>query len=164
MHRTNLGLALALALVLGPASAALAHAHFVWPQTGRVTSNFKSSRPYGYHRAIDIAGPNRTAITAARGGRVASVRWDPRGYGLYAVVGHAAGYQTLYAHLSSAGVRPGASVGVGATLGLEGSTGNSTGPHVHFEVRRWGAKQYVPASVGSTLHRGQAVPRHYSGL
>lgn len=151
--------AAAAAFLSGTAAAA----DFVWPQTGRVTSNFDSARPYGKHAAIDIAGPNRSAITAGRGGRV-SFYGVNGGYGNLMIVDHGAGYQTYYAHLTSAARSVGAQVNTGDTIAYEGSTGNSTGPHVHFEVRRYGTKLYVPASMGTTLQRGGGVNYTYAGL
>lgn len=94
---------------------------------------------HGYN-GVDLANPCGSAVLAAAGGTVIVVRasgWNG-GYGLYAVVTHANNTQTLYAHLSSLAVAAGDLVTQGTLIGTLGSTGNSTGCHVHFEIR--GAK------------------------
>jgi len=70
---------------------------------------------------------------------VASAGWDSSGYGYRVVVNHNNGYRTTYNHLSVISVRPGQSVGKGGQIGLMGSTGNSTGSHLHFEILRNGS-------------------------
>lgn len=145
------------------ATTAFATGEFVYPQSGPLTSTYYSSRSYGIHGALDIAGPNVTPITAARAGRVSFTGWNG-GYGNLVIVNHESGYQTYYAHMSRITVSNGANVGRGQQLGLEGSTGNSTGPHVHFEIRRNGAKQFIPGSSGQYVVRGNAIPQTYSGL
>ena len=90
-----------------------------------------------FHSGIDMAAPAGTAVHAAAGGR-ARVAWNPGGYGLYVIVDHGGGIATLYAHLESAALLDGDAVGPGGEVGRVGSTGLSTGPHLHFEVRRDG--------------------------
>ena len=86
------------------------------------------------HVAIDIAAKSGTPIAAADSGYVAVLQSSRSGYGNMIVIDHGNGYQTRYAHLSAFYVEAGQSVGRGDTVGLCGSTGNSTGPHLHFEV------------------------------
>lgn len=90
------------------------------------------------HNGIDIAGTIGTPIIAARGGTVTLVRggsgWNG-GYGNYVVVSHGNGIQTLYAHMNSITVSQGETVTTGQQVGTLGNTGQSTGPHLHFEVR-----------------------------
>jgi murein DD-endopeptidase MepM/ murein hydrolase activator NlpD len=74
-------------------------------------------------------------VLAADDGVVALVGTGMTGYGNYVVIAHAGGLDTLYGHLSAALVKPGQTVTQGTVVGLEGSTGNSTGPHLHFELR-----------------------------
>ncbi|HEX6493086.1 MAG TPA: M23 family metallopeptidase, partial [Candidatus Dormibacteraeota bacterium] len=98
-----------------------------------------------FHTGIDLAADEGTPLHAAADGVVvlatSSVDAAGRltGYGNYVVIGHAAGFLTLYGHLSEIAVHDGDRVRQGQVIGLEGSTGNSTGPHVHFEIRRDGA-------------------------
>ncbi len=153
---------LAGAAALAPA-AARAAGEFVYPQTGPLTSVYDSPRAYGIHGALDIAGPNVSAVTAGRDGTV-TFRGPNGGYGNLIILTHESGYTTYYAHLSSFAVSHGARVARGQTIGYEGSTGNSTGPHVHFEVRRYGSKQFLPGRSGNRVARGNAVPHTYAGL
>ncbi|HEX6348492.1 MAG TPA: M23 family metallopeptidase [Candidatus Dormibacteraeota bacterium] len=89
-----------------------------------------------FHAGVDLAGfPEGTPVLAAAGGLVAAVRFDQRGYGNYMVVDHGHGLSTLYAHLQGADLKAGDPVFRGFRLGRLGSTGMSTGPHLHFEVR-----------------------------
>jgi murein DD-endopeptidase MepM/ murein hydrolase activator NlpD len=90
-----------------------------------------------FHSGVDLAAPSGTAIRAAAAGR-ARVLWSPNGFGLYVLIDHGGGLQTLYGHLSAALVQDGDTVRDGQTIGRMGSTGLSTGPHLHFEVRRDG--------------------------
>jgi len=116
---------------------------FGYPMSGWI-----SQRYHEYHHALDIAGPKGTPIKAADSGYVAVVGRSDRGYGRYVLIDHGNGFQTLYAHFSVIFVEIGQSVGKGQTIGLCGSTGKSTGPHVHFEVILNGVKRnpciYLP--------------------
>lgn len=115
------------------------------PVSGRITSPFGNRvHPiYGtkkFHAGVDIAAPTGTPVSAAQGGTVSyASRMD--GYGNVIFVDHPDGSQTRYAHLSSIGVTKGQKVDVGSNIGKVGSTGNSTGPHLHFEVRIGGKPQ-----------------------
>ena len=95
--------------------------------------------PYGgyahFHTGLDLAAPQGTPVLAADDGMVAASDSSPTGYGTYVVLGHAGGLTTLYGHLLQPLVRVGDRVARGQPIGLVGSTGNSTGPHLHFEVR-----------------------------
>jgi murein DD-endopeptidase MepM/ murein hydrolase activator NlpD len=115
---------------------------FLWPVPGYITS------PYGYrrspftglrqfHSGLDIGSPQGTPIRAAMSGRVSAVGWDDS-FGNYVVVSHHSGYRTLYAHMSVIRVKSGAYVGTGERIGDVGSTGRSTGPHLHFTVYKNG--------------------------
>ncbi|HEX5368293.1 MAG TPA: LysM peptidoglycan-binding domain-containing M23 family metallopeptidase, partial [Dehalococcoidia bacterium] len=109
-------------------------AGFIWPVTGPITSYFGPSHPLG----IDIGlGPNGVGIPihAAMAGTVSFAGGNACcSYGYYVVVDHGGGFQTLYGHLSKIDVSVGESVSQGETVGLSGTTGYSTGPHLHFEV------------------------------
>ena len=90
-----------------------------------------------FHSGLDFAAPLGTAVDAAAGG-AAHVVDDATGLGLHVTVGDGAGLLTVYGHLSHVLVTEGEWVGAGTPVGEVGSTGNSTGPHLHFEVRRDG--------------------------
>jgi peptidoglycan hydrolase-like protein with peptidoglycan-binding domain len=92
-----------------------------------------------FHAGLDYPCPGGTRVTAGAAGRVVFAGWDTGGFGNLVVVAHGSGVKTLYAHLSSIGVRRGQAVAAGAPLGRVGSTGSSTGPHLHLEVRVRGA-------------------------
>jgi murein DD-endopeptidase MepM/ murein hydrolase activator NlpD len=85
---------------------------------------------------VDIAGWMGAPVLASDSGYVVAAGWDGTGYGLSVVVDHGNGFQTLYAHLQTAYVNPGESVTKGQQIAEMGSTGNSTGPHLHFELRQ----------------------------
>lgn len=110
-----------------------------WPLRAPITSPFGPRhhpifRIRRFHTGIDLAGPNRSAIRAADSGSV--LMTGPfGGYGKVVIISHGKGKSTLYAHLSKVAVSAGASVQKGEVIGYEGSTGFSTGPHLHFEVR-----------------------------
>jgi len=115
---------------------------FIWPIRGRITSGYGFRRcPFSgvrqFHTGIDIGAPTGTPVRAAMSGRVAHVGYD-RVFGNTVVINHHSGYRTLYAHLSVVRVRPGALVQTGERIGDVGSTGLSTGPHLHFTVYRHG--------------------------
>ena len=118
----------------------------IWPVRGRVTSG------YGYrwgrmHQGLDIAAPTGTPIRAAKDGRVIFAG-TMSGYGNVIIVDHGGGFSTLYAHQSRLGSSKGQSVPQGQVIGYVGSTGRSTGPHLHFETRVGGQarnpRPYLP--------------------
>lgn len=111
----------------------------VWPVAGAVTSEFGERRnPMGagedFHPGVDIAADTGTPIAAAAAGRVIAAGPDG-GYGNLIVVDNGNGVTTRYGHCSQIFARVGESVSTGETIGAVGSTGHSTGPHLHFEVR-----------------------------
>ena len=105
----------------------------VWPVQGTITSNF-GWRWGSLHQGVDIGAARGTSVLAADSGMVAFVGWNG-GYGNLVKIDHGGGKQTWYAHLDRFAVEVGASVNKGDVIGYVGSTGNSTGPHLHFEVR-----------------------------
>ncbi len=121
-----------LANVLTPnAGAVSATGNWLWPAAGTITQYFKP-----WHKGIDIAKSSGGAILAADAGTVIVSGWpDNSGYGNRVIVDHGNGYQTLYAHLSKLSVKVGQTVKKGDVLGNMGSTGRSTGTHLHFEIR-----------------------------
>jgi murein DD-endopeptidase MepM/ murein hydrolase activator NlpD len=117
---------------VAPIPGVVGEGNFMWPTSGRITQKF-----YWYHQAVDIANPANPAIVAAQGGTVTTAGWNAGGYGNYVIVDHGNGYQTLYAHMlnNSVLVKAGQRVTQGQRLGTMGSTGRSTGTHLHFEVK-----------------------------
>jgi murein DD-endopeptidase MepM/ murein hydrolase activator NlpD len=110
---------------------------FVWPTSGGYVSSQMGYRWSRMHKGIDIAQPSNRTIKTVDNGIVVSAGWDG-GYGNKVVVNHQNGYRTVYAHLSSIDVNVGQTVPKGSTLGQMGSTGDSTGIHLHFEVYKNG--------------------------
>jgi murein DD-endopeptidase MepM/ murein hydrolase activator NlpD len=108
-----------------------------WPLSGfRITTYFGGRGAFQrYHTGIDLAAPHGTPIVAAKSGQVQVAGWSSFGYGFHVVLDHGGGVETLYAHMSRIAVRAGEWVEAGEVIGYVGSTGWSTGPHLHFEVR-----------------------------
>jgi murein DD-endopeptidase MepM/ murein hydrolase activator NlpD len=117
----------------------------IWPAHGVSIAQPFGPSPYAFepayggyphfHTGIDLAGPFGTPIVAAADGVVVSADVSTVGYGNHIIIAHAGGLLTLYGHLEAMMVKPGDAVKAGQVIGLLGSTGNSTGPHCHFEVR-----------------------------
>jgi murein DD-endopeptidase MepM/ murein hydrolase activator NlpD len=116
---------------------ASAEIRFYWPLQGKVSSSFgqRNGRP---HEGIDITAPLGTDIKAAADGVVARSGWGPGDYGKTVVITHKDGFETLYGHNSYNLVSEGARVTAGQVIGRVGRTGNATGNHVHFEIRKNG--------------------------
>lgn len=112
----------------------------VRPTSGILTSRF-GSRWGRLHSGIDIGAPNGTAIVAAAGGTVTYAGYSGNGYGNHFIITHGNGVQTLYAHCTDLYVTAGQTVSQGQLVATVGSTGNSTGNHLHFEVRINGVAQ-----------------------
>jgi murein DD-endopeptidase MepM/ murein hydrolase activator NlpD len=106
---------------------------FVWPSTEKWISGYDYT-PATNHWGIDIAGALGNPIYASDSGVVVYAGWNDWGYGNVIVIDHGNGWQTLYAHLNQLYVGCGASVSQGASIGAMGSTGRSSGPHLHFEL------------------------------
>lgn len=108
-----------------------------WPAVGGYISSYQGTRWGRFHRGIDIARPSNYNILAADNGTVTFAGWNG-GYGNTIKIDHNNGIETLYAHLKSIDVSVGDTVGKGQKIGVMGSTGNSTGIHLHFEVYKDG--------------------------
>ncbi|NOX62488.1 MAG: peptidoglycan DD-metalloendopeptidase family protein [Chloroflexi bacterium] len=104
---------------------------FAWPLRGWITQGYSAK-----HRALDIATAYAAPVYAVGDGVVARAGWLFTGYGYSVIINHGNGLQTLYSHMKGPLVRVGARVKRGQMIGQVGSTGRSTGPHVHFEVRK----------------------------
>src|SRR5690554_454925 len=110
----------------------------IWPVYGRITSGFgyrihPISRKHDFHRGIDIAARKGTPIRAAAGGRIVRANFYG-GYGWTVIIDHGYGYRTLYAHNRNLVVRQGQYVSKGQVVAYSGDSGNTTGPHLHYEV------------------------------
>ncbi len=116
---------------------------FMIPTTGLITATSKSGSHAGF-KAVDIANSEGTGIYASDSGVVSLASWYSD-YGYCIIINHSDGYQTLYGHLSYIGVSVGQVVEKGESIGRMGSTGYSTGPHLHFEIRLNGVREYIPA-------------------
>jgi murein DD-endopeptidase MepM/ murein hydrolase activator NlpD len=146
-----------------PSAAHSRHSRFIWPiPNGVVTqefgpTDFALEPSYAgfahFHTGIDVAAPMGTPVLAADDGIVVTAVRGATGYGNYVVLAHNDGFTTLYGHLEQPLVAAGDRVTQGQAIGLEGSTGASTGPHCHFEVRTGGQpvnpRSYLPPGAPS---------------
>jgi murein DD-endopeptidase MepM/ murein hydrolase activator NlpD len=127
----------ASARVLGPGACdavsggAVGYGTFIWPANRHVLSGYDFSP---VHRGIDIAGNEGEAVYATDAGVIVYAGWNNYGYGNMVMIDHGNGFQSLYAHLSAFNVGCGQSVGQGDVIGAIGTTGSSSGSHLHFEI------------------------------
>lgn len=119
-----------------PPSAPAGNARFIWPTTGRRINQYFRGR---WHTGLDIDGDYSSPIYAGAAGTVVFAGADRSGYGLHVVINHGNGLSTLYAHASKIFVGVGDRVRQGQTIAMIGSTGRSTGTHLHYEIRSGGA-------------------------
>jgi len=104
---------------------------FGWPAAGQITQGY-----WDRHRALDVGAWKGAPVLAADSGYVVAAGWDDSGYGRIVIIDHGNGFQTLYAHMQVYFVEVGDSVAKGEQIGEVGSTGNSSGPHLHFEIHQ----------------------------
>ncbi len=130
----------ASARVLGPGACdpvsggAIGYGTFIWPANKHYLSGFDYT-PSTNHYGIDIAGNLGEAVYATDAGVIVYAGWNNYGYGNMIMIDHGNNFQSLYGHLSAINVTCGQSVGQGDVIGAIGSTGHSSGPHLHFEIR-----------------------------
>ena len=162
--RAQVGAGLALLTSELPTGKTLTGLRLSWPMAGaQITQPFGPSDlvlepplgPYPhFHTGTDLAAPFGTPVTAAADGVVVAANHTNVGYGNYVIIAHGAGIMTLYAHLLEIDVTSGDRVTRGKRVGLEGSSGLSTGPHLHFEVRVnnlvFDPMIYLPPLMGPT--------------
>ncbi len=128
----------AVAKIAGPGACGsiydgpVGEGYFIWPTPANYLSGYNYS---DFHPGLDIAGAMGNAIYASASGVVVYAGWNNYGYGYMVVVDHGDGWQTLYAHMSQVSVVCGQAVFQGNVVGRVGSSGNSTGPHLHFEMQ-----------------------------
>ena len=108
---------------------------FIWPTSGKITQQYS-----WYHPAVDIADKSGPGIASSDSGTVVSVIYSRLGYGNHVIVDHGNGFKTLYAHMNKIYVSAGDRVAQGQSIGQMGSTGRSTGAHLHFEIIKNGIK------------------------
>lgn len=119
--------------VFTPSQIAQSSAGFIWPTVGNITQY-----PVWYHMAVDIANKDTPNVIAAKSGKITTATCYKFGYGCHLIIDHGGGQETLYGHLNRFYVSEGDSVSQGEIIGQMGSTGRSTGTHLHFEVRQNG--------------------------
>ena len=118
----------------GPVSGgAVGYGTYVYPANKHYLSGFDFS-PESNHNGLDFAGNEGEGVYAADAGVIVYAGWNDYGYGNMIMVDHGNGFQSLYAHLNAFNVGCGQSVGQGEVIGAIGSTGRSSGPHLHFEL------------------------------
>lgn len=127
-------------------------ATYVWPvNSKRITQGFTSG-----HHAIDVGIPTGTKVSSPTKGKVIYAGWNNQGYGNLVEIRTADGKTVYLAHLSQLNARVGQSVDPGTVIGLSGSTGNSTGPHLHYEVRTSGGYSN-PLNLGTSAPKQTTV-------
>jgi murein DD-endopeptidase MepM/ murein hydrolase activator NlpD len=109
---------------------------WVWPVRGEISQGYSDR-----HRAIDISTDQGEIVVAADVGTVVYARWESSGYGYLVIIDHHNGTLSYYAHLYGFYVSVGAEVARGEQIGELGTTGHSTGPHLHFEIRQNGVQR-----------------------
>ena len=124
---------------------------------GQMPSNYTSS-PYGWrwgrlHQGVDYAITEGTPVSVIQPGQVSYARWNDGGYGYAVQIAHPGGSSSFYGHLSKISVKEGQQIEPGTVIGNVGSTGRSTGPHVHFEVRQGSKRLEIPTSEGDKYFR-----------
>ena len=121
-----------------------------WPVDAPMTSpfglRFLGMNP-DVHKGVDLAVPVGTPVTAIKSGTV-EFAGEMRGYGLVVMLSHGSTVRSVYAHLSRLDVRKGDRVGGRQVIGLSGQSGNASGPHLHFEVQRWGREEDPVSLLG----------------
>jgi murein DD-endopeptidase MepM/ murein hydrolase activator NlpD len=126
---------------------------WVHPLPGASISFGYGSGSGGLHAGVDLVRPHRTPVRSVAAGTVVAAGWHRTGYGISVLVRHSKGRHTHYAHLDSASARVGQAVAAGQVLGRQGSTGDATGSHLHFEVHNGLWQQINPV----TFMRGKGV-------
>ncbi len=124
------------------AGSVSATGRFIWPTNGSITQKFSWNHP-----GIDIANRAAPQVLAADSGKIVGAGWDGTGYGNMIMIDHGNGYKTRYGHLQKIYVSVGQTVNRGDAIGQMGSTGRSTGTHLHFEIYTPGGNRINPLSV-----------------
>ena len=141
---------------------------FVYPLSGWITQGFWTPVNYrasGYHQALDISSYSGgwKLVGAGRRGTVRFAGWN-NSYGNMVIINHGSGYETYYGHSYQLIAWTGKWVNTNENIMYEGSTGFSSGPHVHWELLRWGVPNYMPGWAGNWVTRGNYLGQGYAGL
>lgn len=132
-------------------------ADFEIPTEGVISQPWHSG-----HNALDIAAPIGSRIGAGAAGTViVADTYDNSACGKYVVIDHGGGWETVYCHMSRVETTVGEGVYQGEKIGEVGSTGNSTGPHLHYDIQRYGNGQYMPGFDGQSKVIGAGIPKVY---
>ena len=118
-----------------------AYSNIIWPIRGKITSYYGKRHGRGFHTGIDIAASKGTPIKAVADGLVIASGKGLDGfskYGRIVILDHGNGVRTIYAHNKKNNVRSGSCIRTGDVIGEVGTSGNATGPHLHFEIRKYG--------------------------
>jgi murein DD-endopeptidase MepM/ murein hydrolase activator NlpD len=118
------------------ALASIDTGQWVWPVQGEISQGYTST-----HRAVDISTEHGAVVVAANAGKVVYAKWESSGYGYLVIIDHGNGFVSYYAHLYGFYIDAGQMVARGEQIGELGTTGHSTGPHLHFEIRRDGVQR-----------------------
>lgn len=141
-----------------PVSAPEGSVRFLRPVPGRISDHFGAPRPGGRrHAGIDFAAPLGTPVQAVGAGTTIYAEANAGGYGNLVVIQHRLGYTSWYAHLSKISTSVGQAVSGGTRIGYVGSTGFSTGPHLHFEGRKWNVP-FDPLPIMLSTTAARTVP------
>jgi hypothetical protein len=119
----------------------IADGNWIWPSPSYVITSPYGWRSLGggeFHPGVDIGCPIGTPVYATNNGVVEDAGWNSGGYGIWVKINNGNGIETIFGHLSRVAVHPGQTVAKGQIIGYSGSTGEATGPHLHYEVRKWG--------------------------
>ncbi|MFC6734046.1 peptidoglycan-binding protein [Haladaptatus sp. DYSN1] len=154
--------ATALTLPVMTTTAAAAQADFVWPVSDHINSPY-GPRGSGYHYGVDIDGETEDPIYASRAGTAYAAE-DPSGYGQYIYIDHGDGYVSEYGHVNSYDVYDGEWVERGEQIAGMGTTGSSTGVHVHLEIEHDGSPQSIPGDKGDWVTQGEPIPKDFPGI
>lgn len=147
-----------------PAGPVMRTVTFAEPIPGRASNSLFGMRRLGgergarMHKGVDIAAPIGTPILATTEARVIRIGYDVSGYGNFVELAHPNGLTSLYGHMSRIDVASGDQIAAGQKIGLVGSTGYSTGPHLHFEIRRDGVQINPHKVIGRNFQIRATAP------
>ena len=162
--KRGMGVLAAALVTMAMVPTADAAGEFIWSVGGRITSTWRYPSGSIHSGSADIGAASWTQIGASRYGSSYAF-WQAGGCGYGVRITHTSGYSTIYCHFVRWPAVGSQSVKTNQLIGYVGSTGNSTGPHLHYGLLRWGTRQIIPGLYfGQYVTRGRAVPGTWSGL